>query len=82
MDHPALAHTTIRLVARCSTTTDAKALAMKAQGLLCAHPGGDGIASTAPFTGVLPARDTATEAELASVTCRVTVRSTPIDAGS
>lgn len=78
LEHPAVAHATIRLTARSDSTTRAKALAMKAQGLLCAHPGGDGIASTAPLTGVLTARDPDTNVELASVTCRVTVRSVPL----
>lgn len=78
LEHPALAHATIRLVARAHSTSQAKALAMKGQGLLAAHPGGDGIASTAAQTGVLPARDPDTGAELASVTCRVSVRSVPI----
>lgn len=78
MEHPAIAHATIRLVARSTSTTQAKALAMKAQGLLAAHPGGGGIASTAVQTGVLPTRDPDTGAELAMVTCRVSVRSIPI----
>ena len=78
LEHPAIAHATIRLVARSSSTTAAKALAAKAMGLLCAHPGDGEIASTGPYTGVLPARDPDTGAELASVTCRVSLRSTPI----
>ena len=69
---------TVRLVARASTTTIAKALAAKAQGLLCSHPGGGGIAGASPLTGPLPARDPETEAELAAVTCSVILRSTPI----
>lgn len=77
--HPALAHVTIRLVARASSTTEAKRLAALAHGVLLAHNGGNGIASTFPLTGVLPARDPETFAELASVTARVTVRSTPIE---
>jgi hypothetical protein len=78
LEHPVIAHATIRLVARSASTTRAKALASKAMGLLCAHPSDDSIAGTGPYTGVLPARDPETGAELASVTCRVTVRSTPI----
>lgn len=78
MEHPVIAHATIRLVARAQSTSAAKALAAKAQGLLCAHPGGGGIASTGPYTGVFPARDPDTNAELASTTCRVSVRSVPI----
>jgi hypothetical protein len=77
--HPVLAHNTIRLVARAASTTEAKRLAALAQGVLLAHPGGGGIASTRPLTGVLPARDPQTHAELASTTSRVTVRSIPIE---
>lgn len=77
-EHPVLAHATIRLVAWSDSTSESKRLAALAQGLLCSHPGGDGIAATRMFTGVLPARDAATRAELASTTTRVTLRSTPI----
>lgn len=79
LHHPMFAHATIRLVARAATTTEAKRLVTRGLGVLCAHPGGDGIATVRPLTGPLPARDPKTEAELASVTARVTVRSTPIE---
>jgi len=79
VDHPVTAHPTVRLVARASSTTAAKELATRAQGHLCAHPGGGGIASTVPLTGVLPARDPSTNAEIASTTTRVIVRSTEIE---
>lgn len=76
---PVIANATVRLLARAASTTEAKRIAAKALGVLSAHPGGEGIAAIVPLTGVLPARDPDTFAELASVTCRVTVRSTPIE---
>lgn len=76
--HPILARSTIRLVARAQTTTAAKAAANKALGVLCAHPGDGQITGARPLTGVLPDRDPDTGADLASVTARVSVRSTPI----
>lgn len=79
IDHPVTHHATVRLTARAKSTTEAKELAARAQGLLCAHPGGGGIASTTPLTGVLPARDPQTNAEIASTTTRVIVRSTEIE---
>lgn len=70
---------TVRLVGWAKTTTTAKALAARAQGLLCAHPGGDGIAVVQPLTGPLPARDPDNAgAQLAAVTCSVTLRAQPI----
>jgi hypothetical protein len=78
-DHPIALHHTIRLVGWSDSTTEAKRIATLAMGLLAAHPGGDGIASTEVFTGPLPARDPDTHAELCAVTLRVPVRSTPIE---
>lgn len=82
LKHPIVAHATVRLVARAQSTGEAKRVAGIALGLLAAHPGGGGIASTIPFTGPLPGRDPDTGADLASVTARVTVRSIPISAAS
>ena len=76
--HPVIAHATIRLVVRAASTSEAKRLAGVAQGVLCAHPGGDGVVGARMLTGVLPARDPATKAELASTTTRVTLRSVSI----
>lgn len=78
-EHPVIAHATVRLVAWASSTTDAKRLVSVATGLLLAHPGGDGIAATRPQTGVLPVHDDEHNAELASTTTRVTVRSYEIE---
>lgn len=79
MTHPVVAHATIRVVVRAKLTTDAKRIAALAQGLLLAHDGSDGISVIRPLTGILPARDPLTEAELASFTVRASVRSTPIE---
>ena len=78
MEHPVFAHATIRIVARANKTTEAKRLAILALGILSAWPGGDGVARIRPLTGVLPARDTETSAEMASVTAQVTLRSTVV----
>lgn len=75
---PVTMNATVRLVAWASTKTAAKALAAKAQGVLCSHPGGGGISSARPLTGPLPARDASTGAELAAVTCRVILRTKPL----
>lgn len=74
-----VAFATVRLVARARTTTEAKRLAALAQGLLCSLDHDDVITGVLPLTGVLATRDTHTNAELASTTSRVTVRSAPIE---
>lgn len=73
IDHPVVAHCTIRCTARAASTTEAKRLATLAQAHLLAVP--DFACGAASLTGVLPARDPDTHAELASVTVRVSVRS-------
>lgn len=73
LDHPVVAHCTIRCTARAASTTQAKRLATLAQAHLLAVP--DFACGAASLTGVLPARDPDTHAELASVTVRVSVRS-------
>jgi hypothetical protein len=79
---PVATQTTIRLVAHAGSTTEAKALCALASGLFCAHNGEDDIVSVRSLTGVLPARDPDTDAELAAATVRVTVRTEPIETGS
>lgn len=79
LEHPVIAHSTVRIVAWSASTTRSKELANLALGLLCAHAGGDGISAILPLTGIFPARDPDNRGELASVTVRVTVRSTPIE---
>lgn len=81
-DHPVTVNASVRVVAWAANTTEAKRLAALAQGLLLAHNGGGGIATTRFETGVLPARDLEQRAELASTTTRVTLRSEPIPSGS
>lgn len=76
VEWPAVQRATIRLVAYAGSPTEAKRLAALAQGVLCSHPGGDGIVSARPLTGVLPARDPDTQSEIAATTSRVVVRST------
>lgn len=75
---PVAGEATIRLVAWATSPTAAKELAQRAQGYLLAHDGTGQIARTRPLTGLLPARDEQTGAEIASVTVRVTLRSIPI----
>lgn len=79
MDHPVGARSTVRLVAWAAETTEAKRLANLAHAHLLAHPGGDGIAGTLALTGIFPAHDSKTGAELASVTTRVTVRGVEVE---
>lgn len=79
---PIATRCTIRLIARAGSTSEAKDLCGLALGYLCAHNGDTDISSTRYLTGVLPARDPETDAELASATVRVTVRTEPIDTGS
>ena len=78
LQHPSLAHCTVRIVARATSTTEAKRLAWLAHGLLCAHRGTGTVRVVLPLIGVVPARDPDTQAELAAFTVRVTVRSEPI----
>ena len=77
--HNLAAFVTVRLTAWAVTSAEAKRLAARAQGLLCGHPGGEVIRGARPLTGVLPARDPDTHAEIASTTSRVTIRSAPIE---
>lgn len=76
--HPVYTEATVRLVAWSDSPTAAKELVQRAQGLLLAHPGTGSISRTRPLTGLVPARDDQTNAEIASVTVRVTLRSVPI----
>lgn len=75
---PIVTYTTIRLTARAASTSEAKDLCGLAFGLLLANNDYPTRALTSP----LPARDLETNAELASATVRVTVRTEPIDLGS
>lgn len=77
MTWPIVASPTVRVVVRAASTTLAKSIAAMAMGLLCAG-GWPPSFSILPLTGVLPASDPDTRAQLASFTLRVTVRSQPI----
>ena len=78
ISYPVLARATLRATAWSKSPGRAKALAMKAQGTLCSYPGGDGVSGITALTGMLPAYDADHEAELAAITCRAVLRSTPI----
>lgn len=78
LDHPIVAHSTVRIVAWAATTSRAKELANLAHGLIVAHDGAPPVAGVSTLTGLLPARDPETRAELASFTVRISIRSTPI----
>lgn len=73
-----VAFATIRTVAWAKSTSEAKRVAALAQGLLCTITGND-ITSASPLSGVQPARDPATNHEIAATTSRVTLRSAPIE---
>lgn len=77
--HPIAAESTVRLTAWADSTTAAKALVQEAAARLLADSGDD-IVRTRPGAGLLTARDTDYEAELATVTVLVTTRS--IELGS
>lgn len=80
-EHPIAHRATIRVVAWSSSTSEAKRLALLAHGHLLTG-WGDDLHSVTPLTGLLPAYDPGHDAELASFTARVRVRSTEILASS
>lgn len=71
---PPLWRATLRVTAWHSSTTTAKRLASLCEGLLLAHPGSPSWAGCRPGTGLLPARDPATKAALASITVLAKLR--------
>ena len=77
-NHRLTATALIRVTAWASSTSKAKELALDADARLCAHDGTGVIAHIRPGSGVMPARDPDTGAELATFTVRVTVRSQPL----
>lgn len=79
---PIFTRTTIRLVARAGSTTEAKELCALGLGYLLAHNGDGVIVGTRYLTGPLPARDPETKAELAAATASVRARTEPIEIGS
>lgn len=79
LEAPIVAYATVRLVAYASGPTRAKEVVARAQALLCGTAGrtvdGVKISTVTPLTGVLPARDPASRAHLASCTVQVALRS-------
>jgi hypothetical protein len=67
-NYPVLFNTVIRVTVWASSSTLAKALAALCQGVLLAHGGQPGWDGCRFGTGVLPATDPGTKADLASVT--------------
>lgn len=65
----------MRIVARAGSTSEAKRLALLAEGLLLGWHDGVSFRSS---IGLLPARDAQTRAEMASVTLAMTVLAQPI----
>ena len=78
IQYPITAAATIRVTSWSSSPSTAKRLANLCQGLLISTGAISGIASIQALTGVLPAKDNATSAQLASVTVRVNVRFTAL----
>lgn len=76
MTWPIVVRATVRIVVHAGSPTTAKRYATLVMGLLCADT--STAFSVQPLTGVMPARDIDTAAELASFTLRVSVRTTPI----
>jgi len=74
VEYPILDRATVRLTAWASSTTTAKALVALAHGLMLSHPGSPEVGSVRHLTGVRPARDPITGAQLASVTVRVNLK--------
>lgn len=72
---------TVRVVARSGSRTRSKSLAALAEGLLLSYEGGPVVSHYRLGTSVLPARDSDTLAELASITVQMIARSTPISSG-
>jgi hypothetical protein len=77
--YPLIARPTIRVVVRAGSPTEAKRIASIVHGVLLGPVIPPGVSNVLPLTGVLPARDVETRAELASFTVQVTVRSQPIE---
>jgi len=76
VQYPCLVRATVRVTVWHASTTTAKRLANLCMGLLLAHPGDADMAGCLPGTGVLPAVDPATKAQLASITVRAKLRMT------
>lgn len=71
VQYPIMWRASVRFTIWHDSTTTAKALAVLVQAIMCAHPGSTQVASVQPLTGVLPALDPDTKAQLASVSVRM-----------
>lgn len=69
--YPIVSAASVRITAFASGSTEAKTLATLCQGLLLAHSGGGGISGIGYLSGLLPAEDPNTKAQLASIAVRV-----------
>ena len=74
LTYPAVSRATVRVTCWSSSPTASKSLVGLCQALLLTHPGGDGVGNVRELTGVLPAQDPDTKAQLASITVRVSLR--------
>lgn len=78
LTYPIMWNATVRVTCWHESTTTAKALAALSQALLCSFGGSRTVASVQPLTGVLPALDPDTGAQLASTTCRLNLLGTVV----
>lgn len=77
--HRVIARPIVRLTVWSGSPTTSKRLIQKADALLAAYPGDGTISTISTATGLFTARDRDNrDAELASCTVRVTVRSSPL----
>jgi hypothetical protein len=79
VEYPALFRASVRVTCWDEATTDAKALASLCLAVLLAHPGDRSVGSIRPLTGVLPARDPDTSAQLATIAVQVNLRGAVTD---
>lgn len=72
--YPIVAAASVRVTVYASGSDTAKRLAGLCQGLLLAHSGGGDISGIDYLTGVQPAKDNITAAQLATIAVRVNLR--------
>lgn len=77
-DHPVRVGASIRIVAWSNSTTNSKAMATLAMGLMLAHCSWGKLSGVRPLTGPQSARDEDTKGELCYVSLRVNLRSIPV----
>lgn len=74
LQYPILAKASVRVTCWHQSTTTAKALANLCMGLLLSYEGNSQVAAFQSLTGVLPAQDPDTKAQLASIAVRAVLR--------